>query len=789
MEQIESLLIEHLKKQKSHSVEQKSWPEVVKLLDQILDLEPDDVQSWQEKGFVSLYLEQYQQAWDCFEKSKALAPFSRPAWEGAEKARDRKAIGIEELLAVVGGGSEQPLGGNTRQFGRYQIREQIGQGGMGKVYRAYEPSLKREVALKTALKGGDNMLAKRFVKEVETMAKLSHPNIVKIFDVGNVNNIPYYAMEFVAGQSLSQLLKQERMDVQRAAEILRKVALAVHHANSKGILHRDIKPSNIMLDSLDEPKIMDFGLALDVNNSVRLSQTGVVVGTPAYMSPEQVQGKKRQMDERSDVYSLGAVFYEMLTGQPPFQGGSTQKIFERILTQEPTLPSRVQPGLPKSIEKICLKAMAKEKEWRYRNAEELAADLDRFLSLQEVLATSPGLHRKMARWCKRNPVVAGAICLVLGIGFTFALLPESTSEYTPQQTENSSEPHWQNKPISHHDTDRNSPDAEKAEKSELPDQPLDKEEPHVEAAAPQGQPLQGADAEKLKIAQKWLHTGVAYYRERKTAHAIQELQKACDLVPGLAMAHFYLGLSHIQQGTWAEAIDSLNKAKELEPGKSTTFFYLGMAYEKSQRFQESIKAYRKSIELSPRLGTVYCHLGGIYLQQGQYVEAAQVLAEGVKYHNCPVGNYKAGLAYHMQKRFQQAIGHYRKAIQLDASLADAWCKLGEAYLEMGQNTQGLEILQKTVTFHKCVVAYYNLGIACLRLKRNPEAIDMFRRCCEMRPTWPEPHYCLGLVYANAGDGEQARRWFTRYLELAPSGNKVSQVKKWLATGKFVESGK
>ena len=325
---------------------------------------------------------------------------------------------------------EKLLDDNPKSYGRYQIFQELGRGGMGKVYRAHDTVLKREVALKTMLSGNDQQLEQRFIKEAESMAKLSHVNIVKVYDIGVAGTTQYFTMELIAGTNLSQLVKESKLTTRRAVEVLRKVSEAIDYAHQHGILHRDIKPSNVMLDEHNEPKVMDFGLAMDMEQDSRLSKSGMVIGTPAYMPPEQALGKRREIDERSDVYSLGAVLYELLTGVPPFRGSNAQIILNQVLNQEPVPPSQVSAKIPRELEKICLKAMAKERRLRYQSAHALAADLGRFLAGEPVMAINPGLRYKLVKWLARNPQVAMVAMIVVilvalaGMGFIWQIHAE-----------------------------------------------------------------------------------------------------------------------------------------------------------------------------------------------------------------------------------------------------------------------------------------------------------------------------------------------------------------------------
>jgi Protein kinase domain len=308
-----------------------------------------------------------------------------------------------------------PGGTRARYFGDYELIRELGRGGMGIVYKARQISLNRPVAvkmIKSAALASDDEL-RRFQNEAEAVAQLNHPHIVPILEVGNHDDLSYFSMRLIGGKSLDKKLADHVANPKAAAKLLKKAAEAVHHAHQRGILHRDLKPANILLDEQGEPFVTDFGLAKRVAGDSELTHSGAILGTPAYMAPEQASGLRGGVTTASDVYSLGAVLYALLTGRAPFGGESAAEILDQVRHQAPEPPSKRNQRVPRDLEVICLKCLAKEPRSRYGSAEALAQDLGRWLTGMPITARPIGSVERLWRWGIRNPIVAGLLVAVV----------------------------------------------------------------------------------------------------------------------------------------------------------------------------------------------------------------------------------------------------------------------------------------------------------------------------------------------------------------------------------------
>jgi eukaryotic-like serine/threonine-protein kinase len=354
--------------------------------------------------------------------------------EHPELAADIKCLDALEKLAPPRDGPLSQMatlqhGGGTpavtappipgSDFGQYELIRELGRGGMGVVYLARQKDLDRLVALKMILSSflASDEVIHRFHTEAKAAARLRHPHIVQVFETGQCHGQHYFAMDFIEGRGLETLLQSGPLAAEKAVRLLVPIARAVGHLHDNGVIHRDLKPSNILADQAGHPYLTDFGLAKMLEEQGGKTTTGMVIGTPSYMAPEQAAGGKRA-GPLSDVYSLGAILYEMLTGRPPFHESTPLDTIVQVVEGEPTLPRQLNPAIPRDLEVICLKCLEKNPANRYVSAAALADDLERFLRGEAVEAKPHGWVQKLMRWGRRQPALASrllSLCIFVAI--------------------------------------------------------------------------------------------------------------------------------------------------------------------------------------------------------------------------------------------------------------------------------------------------------------------------------------------------------------------------------------
>jgi eukaryotic-like serine/threonine-protein kinase len=371
-----------------------------------------------------------------------LLPQVRAGWQRLRALEAEVGALFPASTFTDGAGAPRRPATDLPRIRGYEVREELGRGGMGVVYKAWHRRLNRAVALKMLLAGayaGPQEL-ERFLREAEAVAGLRHANIVQVHDVGDLDGRPYFTMEFVEGGSLAQKLAGAPQPAGQAAALVATIAEAIQVAHRSGIVHRDLTPANILLTADGTPKISDFGLARRLEDGGGLTVSGVPMGTPSYMAPEQAQGQRDAIGPATDVYALGAILYEMLTGRPPFRAETAAATLQQVLTDEPVLPTRLNAKIPRDLETICLRCLHKAPARRYATAAAVAEDLRRFQRGEPIAARPVGPVERTGKWVRRHPtgsamLAATFLLAVVLVGASFWFVVQQTRQRQAVETD------------------------------------------------------------------------------------------------------------------------------------------------------------------------------------------------------------------------------------------------------------------------------------------------------------------------------------------------------------------
>jgi serine/threonine protein kinase/Flp pilus assembly protein TadD len=626
----------------------------------------------------------------------------------------------------------------------YQIEALLGQGGMGIVYRVRQFRLNRVVALKMILASHyvrPNALA-RFLGEAESIARIQHANIVQIHEVGIHDGNPYFSMEYVAGGNLADHLKIKLVPVRRAADLVQTLARAVHAAHEVGIVHRDLKPANILLTGEGVPKITDFGLAKRLHCDPGLTDTGAILGTPGYMAPEQAQGTQKVIEPAADIYALGAILFELLTGRPPFLAETLMETVSLVINQEPPPPSRFQPKLPRDLDTICQKCLQKQPGKRYGSAEDLADELRRFLEGKPIQARPVSRAERIWRWCRRRPkdvavLVAAALVLCTGLGAGIWIALERVVGREREARANLARSHYMRGESSH------SLDTRIAEYKEAIRLKPDYAEAHD------------------RLGDVLLRTG-------QTDKALLAYQEAVHLKPDYAEGHADVGNVLEIKGRLEEAVVAYRRATELQPNNAKWRNALGGVLEQTGQLDEAIVAYRKAIELNPQNANLYPDLANAVRKKGRLAEAVALYRKATELQpDNPKCRNALGGVLEDAGCLDEAILAYRKAIELNVRNAYLYPDLGNALRKKGQLDQALGTYRMAIHLQpNFVEAHKGLADILIDEARLDEAISAYRGALVLDPKDAFINCSLGRALQKNGCVQDALVALRRGHELA-----------------------
>jgi serine/threonine-protein kinase len=666
-----------------------------------------------------------------------LLPVVRERWRQIRRLR----ADLDALFPVAADSTPHPLGetahtpppdaqpaeGALPQVPGYEVEAVLGRGGMGVVFKARHLRLNRTVALKMLLAGahaGPDELA-RFRREAEAVAALRHPNIVQVHDAGEAAGLPYFTMECVEGGSLAESLAGQPQAPRRAAELVATLAAAVQFAHQSGFLHRDLKPANVLLTADGVPRITDFGLARSIHAGPQVTQSGACLGTPSYMAPEQALGRASAVGPAVDIYALGGMLYEMLTGRPPFAGETTAATLQLVIAADPAPPSRLNARVPRDLDTICLKCLHKNPARRYASAQDLADDLHRFLDGKPVLARPVGVCERAVKWARRRPALAlllGALLILLGAAIGAAV--------------------W----LHQEEAERRAAGAQREQRAREV----------LEAALRRCDELR--QEERWDDAQHLLTLAAPRVAEANSPpheKRFHQAQSDCRIAARLEAAR------ESNPRTPNGTIDYPQWAAEFQKA----FEYAGLRMDDEV---EAVAAHVQASTIRPQLVAAIEHRAfvALMLKDMPLVERLLTIARSADPEPLWRDRFRSPAAWKSQEKLLQLAGD---AFTSPAAPAEhQLALLGLLLNRVASRNEGIRLLAEACRRQpRNFWVHREMGFALVLEKRWLEAAGYCRVALSLRPDNAGAHEGLGLVLENAGQIEEALAAYRRAVELSP----------------------
>ena len=673
----------------------------------------------------------------------------------------------------------------------HEVQQVLGHGGMGVVYKAWHLRLNRPVAVKMLLAGpyARREELERFLREAEAVAGLRHPNIVQVYDVGDLDGRPYFTMEFVEGGNLAQKLAGTPLPTEQTATLLATLADAVQVAHQSGIVHRDLKPANILLTADGTPKITDFGLARRLEDRGGLTLTGSPVGTPSYMAPEQAQGKNDTIGPGTDVYALGAILYECLTGRPPFKAESAAETHRQVIYQDPASPRLLNPKVPRDLETICLKCLHKEPERRYASAAALADDLRRFGEGRPIQARPVGWAERSWRWGRRKPTAAALLAMALAF---VGLASGGGVWLLEQQAERRVE-------VAQLDADlRSEIKTAVAQAASLRKGFHFREARELLEQARQRLELAGPDDLRRQVEQAQTDLKLA---DRLDAARIKSATLAGGVDAPASIESLYVSVfaetglgregddikamaaSVRESSLSAELIAALDDWASIATGPTRREWLLAVAREADQnqarnhlrrpqlwtdpdlwKHPEKLAQDLKAAEFSPQLALALSRAADeFHADAVPLLAAAQARFPQDFWLTAALGSSLAAL-----DRWDEALGFYRAALALRPDASAAHGCLGCALYKTGRRDEAVRYFEQALHIDpESVLAHGNLAIALHEKGQTNEAMDHFQQALRIDPKSAGVHFNLGTALLAKGQLDDAIDQFQQTLNINP----------------------
>jgi serine/threonine-protein kinase len=744
-----------------------------------------------------------------------LLPEVRKRWQQFCVAK-AQLHGLFPTAGAAGTGDPPTPGEELPRIAGYQVEKVLGRGGMGVVYKARHLRLNRHVAVKMMLVGAyaDPQERARFQREAEAAAGLRHANIVQVHDVGDHEGQPYFTMEFVEGTSLAQQSGGKPQPARQAATLGSALAEAVQVAHDGGIVHRDLKPGNVLLTADGTPKISDFGLARRVDGGGGLTHTGAVLGTPSYMAPEQAQGKTSATGPAVDIYALGAILYELLTGRPPFQGENAAQTVLQVINDDPAPPSRLNAKLPRDLETVCLKCLHKDPARRYASAAALREDLQRFLQGEAILARPEGRVARLVRGVRRRP----ALAVTLAASFLLALALVGGGLWLSWERAATARAQDQLDRLDQARRDQefatrlddihlsratvvngrlykkpNKARADSAYEAAFREAGFGTVHDNAEAVAAKVK-ASGIRPALVAALDDWAYCAAEAPDRRRQAWILEVAQRADDDPTGIrrrlrdpaawkdraaltALAAtareakpsvaLLLAIGEQLHDAGGDAVTFLTAVQQDHPGDFWANVALGHAL--IAKPAETIRYYQAALALRPGSAVIYNYLGCSLMGTNRLDDAISTFQHALRIEpSFAIAHTNLAVVLQAKGRKAEAIDHFQQALRNDPNLSGAHYNYGNLLDAMGRKDDALEHFQRAVDLEPTYAdAQNNLGIALAEKGRRDEAVAHFEQALALDPKLVMARCNLGLARIDQGRPEEAIEHFEKALAIDP----------------------
>ncbi|WP_372369846.1 tetratricopeptide repeat protein [Candidatus Uabimicrobium sp. HlEnr_7] len=649
-----------------------------------------------------------------------------------------------------------------KQFGKYVVCEQLGRGGMGVVYRAYDTIMKRVVALKL-IAHNDQSDLERFVNESQVMAKLSHVNTVRFYEF-SYQPQPYCAMEYVEGVTLGDLIHNRKLSPNLLVDMLIKVCDALHEAHSYSIIHRDIKPANIMVDSQGEPKLMDFGLAKNNKESQKITKSQAIIGTIHYMPPEQLDG--HEASPRSDLYAIGAILYEGITQRTLYQGNSNVNIMVQILEGIPIPPRQLNPDISPYLEAICLKCIAKKPQKRYLNARQLARELRNYRENRSIIAKKYSRLDQMRQVIHHNKILCSFIVLVLAFLLSFAVY-SSVKEKQLRIALDQLQVEKNNALLAKKTTEKTSQNLQKlntamiealnyASYSNLyPGLLVDKDfiRP-IKRVFEQSKLLQNAEEYKFL-------RGIVLAQGESLQHlqtAVRDFSNQIDDDPRQVIAYLNRAKTYQRMKKFDLALRDFEKCLDIEPRYAEVYFARGTLYEETQQFSLALADYSTAISYNPNTENAFLNRGNIYKDHLEKYNLA--FADYSRFiqlkPNLEQGHINIALLYEKTNQYEKAFSYYERIFRILPGASHSYYARGNLFLKTKQYEKALKDYDRALKISpEKKMVYHNRSSVHRKLGNEEQALQDLEKFITAYPEYASSYYNRGNIYRNLGNQKKA----------------------------------